>query len=731
MRSRPAASARSSGLAALALTALLSPAISEAAPLRVAVLDFENASADRSLDPWGKGLQSMLITDLSEVRALQLVERARLADVQRELALGRSRAIDAATAARLGKLVGASHLVAGTFTVAGKQLRIDLRVFSVERGDILLSEKSEGETEAFFEVQKALVKRVLDAFALRLEPKERAALMRPQTADLSAFRAFSSGLSLFDEKRYDEALAAIKEARRRDQDFKLAEVTEAEYERAVAELRTEAVAIGLRNQAKRREAEQRDSKVHEEALRRLYEIAGRGGEAAREERVVALGALESWLDDSSLPAVPDAFARSCMADAAAQGYLAEVLRPDSKAPMIPIGPSRELVLQAGAFEGELRKLTLRYRDLREGDLLPSPGAIGGLIARQHLVPAERADLRERLYRSLLARGPNAEWKLEHLLENARDYREALAFDRSTALFQQAAQTARQVKPGSALHVLGSELQQIADEIELNQQLSRAQKLATTKARRELFEKAAATRGYEAQQLQEDGARALFEARRFPGAGTQVLGPVLLGKHRVWAFGRYEHALTTGPRREGVRTSELRYAWEQRDADWSENFALFDCLPRKDFAVKLAISFVVPGDLDDPPAPTASPEAVAAGIDPRRPSTGVIFGVSHPRCCEMSGYAVLFGAKAVQLVQLAENPRELKAHAFYARTVLDEKPLALGGAGLSVAVEVTDAGIDVRAGGRSVRLKSPAERSGYYGLYFGGHGYAAASEVEFK
>jgi hypothetical protein len=211
----------------------------------------------------------------------------------------------------------------------------------------------------------------------------------------------------------------------------------------------------------------------------------------------------------------------------------------------------------------------------------------------------------------------------------------------------------------------------------------------------------------------------------------MLGPVLLGRHRVWAFGRYEHALTTGARREGIRTSELRYFWEQRDADWSENFVLLDCLTRKDFAAKASFSFVIPGDLEEQSPRAASAEAVASGIDPRRPTVGVIFGVSHPQCCETTGYAVLFSSKSVQLVQLAENPRDLKAHPFYARKVLDEKPLALGGAGLSIAVEVTDAGIDVRAGGKSLRLKSPEDRGGYYGLYFGGHGYAAASEVEFK
>jgi nitrous oxide reductase len=47
------------------------------------------------------------------------------------------------------------------------------------------------------------------------------------------------------------------------------------------------------------------------------------------------------------------------------------------------------------------------------------------------------------------------------------------------------------------------------------------------------------------------------------------------------------------------------------------------------------------------------------------------------------------------------------------------------------VKVSEQAVEVEAGGRAVRLKSPGERDGYYGLYFGGHGFASASDVEFR
>jgi hypothetical protein len=37
-------------------------------------------------------------------------------------------------------------------------------------------------------------------------------------------------------------------------------------------------------------------------------------------------------------------------------------------------------------------------------------------------------------------------------------------------------------------------------------------------------------------------------------------------------------------------------------------------------------------------------------------------------------------------------------------------------------------IEVSAGGRTVRLRAPEDRSGLYGFYFGGHGYVSVADV---
>src|SRR5262245_17313787 len=96
----------------LLLVAALGAALGTTArgdPMRVAVLPFDSTSADSDLAPLGKGLQSMLTTDLAKVASLRIVERQRLRDVQSEIALARGGGFDQKTAARIGKLIGATH----------------------------------------------------------------------------------------------------------------------------------------------------------------------------------------------------------------------------------------------------------------------------------------------------------------------------------------------------------------------------------------------------------------------------------------------------------------------------------------------------------------------------------------------------------------------------------------------------------------------------------------------
>src|SRR5215470_10133202 len=118
-------------------------ATAAAAPPTLAISYFDNNTGDAALDPLQKGLADMLITDLSGVQAVRIVERDKLNRALRELDLGKSKFIDPKTAQKLGKGLAAEFIMSGGYAVAAGVLRIDARVFRVDTGEVLASERAE------------------------------------------------------------------------------------------------------------------------------------------------------------------------------------------------------------------------------------------------------------------------------------------------------------------------------------------------------------------------------------------------------------------------------------------------------------------------------------------------------------------------------------------------------------------------------------------------------------
>jgi TolB-like protein len=175
----------------------------------VAVMAFQNASGDKEHESLGLGFQSMMTTDLAQVEAFELVERARLNDVLEEHKLAKSRLTDKKKVVKLGKLVGATHLLGGSFIIQGDKMRVDARLVSAQTGRVVLAEKVEGLKDAFFELEKKLVDQVIRALGAKLSAKERAKVARVHTVEFKAFKAFSQGVRHFDNKRYESALKAL------------------------------------------------------------------------------------------------------------------------------------------------------------------------------------------------------------------------------------------------------------------------------------------------------------------------------------------------------------------------------------------------------------------------------------------------------------------------------------------------------------------------------------------
>lgn len=111
-------------------------------PLRVAVLKFKNLAHDPELGVLVEGLGEVLIDALANSdtlrKRIRLLERNQF-DEQNlvELFRGKEDYIDRATAARIGKVLGAEVVIQGSFERQGRLLRIVMRMTSLQDGEVL------------------------------------------------------------------------------------------------------------------------------------------------------------------------------------------------------------------------------------------------------------------------------------------------------------------------------------------------------------------------------------------------------------------------------------------------------------------------------------------------------------------------------------------------------------------------------------------------------------------
>ena len=174
---------------------------------RVAILYFDNTSGEVKLNKLKKGLAGMLISDLSNVYMLNVVERDRLESIISEQELSNSKEFDSSTAAKLGKLLGAEIILTGSYFEMFGAFRIDARFINVETGEILKSEGVDGTSKNFFKLQKQLVWKIIRNLDVKLSPSEKLTIENSaqHLVSYEATLMFSEALDLIDKGKKDKA----------------------------------------------------------------------------------------------------------------------------------------------------------------------------------------------------------------------------------------------------------------------------------------------------------------------------------------------------------------------------------------------------------------------------------------------------------------------------------------------------------------------------------------------
>ena len=191
-------------------------------PKTVAVLYFDNNTGRADYDPFGRGISAMLITDLSSVQQIRIVEREKLQSVLDEQHLQQSSMFDPATAVKAGKLLGAEYLLTGAFSAVDPQMRIDTRVIRVETGEVVRTSKVQGKSDDFFSLQQKLAKELVGALPIAVSPEAMDSLAKQQERnridDARVIVDFAAGLVRLDNRDYVGAVEKLAPALTRSHD---------------------------------------------------------------------------------------------------------------------------------------------------------------------------------------------------------------------------------------------------------------------------------------------------------------------------------------------------------------------------------------------------------------------------------------------------------------------------------------------------------------------------------
>lgn len=171
----------------------------------IAISYFDNSSGEAKYNALSKGIADMLITDLSKIKGVTIVEREKLEKLIQEIKLGQSKYFDPATAQKLGKGLGAQNILTGSFYLVDNTIRIDARLIDVQTGGIVVAEQVTGNKNNFFDLHQQLANLLAKNLNVPYNP-DLSGLYKPnEEVSLTAVVNYSNAIELQDEGMSSDA----------------------------------------------------------------------------------------------------------------------------------------------------------------------------------------------------------------------------------------------------------------------------------------------------------------------------------------------------------------------------------------------------------------------------------------------------------------------------------------------------------------------------------------------
>ncbi len=166
----------------------------------IAILDFSNNSLMEkdNYNSLCSGFAEIMITELSNVSSLKVVERQKINQLIQEMQLAQSGVVSEETGVQVGKLLGAKYLVFGSFFIMDKKIRVDTRIVEVETGLTVKAEQVTDKLSKMFDIIQELNKKIIKNLNISITKNEEKILFEGD-ASTEVIALFSQALE------YEEA----------------------------------------------------------------------------------------------------------------------------------------------------------------------------------------------------------------------------------------------------------------------------------------------------------------------------------------------------------------------------------------------------------------------------------------------------------------------------------------------------------------------------------------------
>lgn len=190
----------------------------------IAVLYFSNLSQDPSLNWLNSGLTDMLTTNLAQIKGVDVLSTERVLTAVQRISKD-PKNLDPTEAQKVAKDAGADAYVTGALIKVGPtQLRLDVRVQDTGTGQILFSDKLEGQdVQSIFGMVDRLTANIAGKFLpASAQPQQAPAIEQASTSNVEAYRHYQLGVDYARRFLNSEAKQELEEAVRLDPQFALA-----------------------------------------------------------------------------------------------------------------------------------------------------------------------------------------------------------------------------------------------------------------------------------------------------------------------------------------------------------------------------------------------------------------------------------------------------------------------------------------------------------------------------